>query len=258
MTKPVAIVLAGDGINCDAETAYALELVGFEAKVVHVSDLLGRAQTLTASQLLVLPGGFSYGDEIASGKVLAIKLRERLQNALYDYIDSGNMVLGICNGFQVLVQLGLLPDSVDRSSRLVSLIRNSHRRFVNQWVKLKVSADCGRFFANLSEIELPIRHGEGRLALDSAESQDSFLVSQRAPLRYVDDVNGSFEKIAALTNEAGNVMGLMPHPEAFVRWTQFPAWTTRKAEIKEHEGSTDFAHLPHGLAIFRNALSSLN
>ncbi|HEY9676889.1 MAG TPA: phosphoribosylformylglycinamidine synthase subunit PurQ [Drouetiella sp.] len=263
MQKPVAIVLCGDGINCDAETSWALSLSGFEPSPVHVSDLLTNPGTLEQSQMLVIPGGFSYGDEIASGKVLALKLKERLRDALYSYIDKGNLVMGICNGFQVLVQLGLLPFSGENDPRIVSLVRNTQMRFVNKWVRLQVFPDVNhRFFTSLREIELPIRHGEGRLALEPLEAEAIESVEQTvrrlAPLRYVDEINGSFDKIAALSNPAGNVLGLMPHPEAFVRWTQNPAWTQRQIAIKHFDRSQAIAEIPHGLAIFSNAAASLN
>lgn len=263
MHKPEAIVLCGDGINCDAETSWALNISGFEPQSIHVSDLLNRAEVLDKTQMLVIPGGFSYGDEIASGKVLAIKLKERLRDTLYNYIDSGKLVLGICNGFQVLVQLGLLPFSGENDPRIVSLVRNAQMKFVNRWVRLQVFPDVNsRFFTSLREIELPIRHGEGRLALEPvdeghAESTEQ-TVRRLAPLRYVEEVNGSFDKIAALTNPQGNVLGLMPHPEAFVRWTQNPSWTSRQVAIKRFERSNSIAEIPHGLAIFSNAAASLN
>ena len=263
MHKPEAIVLCGDGINCDAETSWALNLAGFESKPMHVSDLLLNSGVLESAQMLVIPGGFSYGDEIASGKILAIKLKERLRDALYNYIENGKLVLGICNGFQVLVQLGLLPFSGENDPRIVSLVRNTQLKFINRWVRLQVFPDVNsRFFTSLREIELPIRHGEGRLALESADDRATESTEQTikrlAPLRYTEEVNGSFDKIAALTNPAGNVLGLMPHPEAFVRWTQNPSWTQRQVAIKRFERSNSIAEIPHGLAIFSNAAASLN
>ena len=244
----------GDGINCDAETIWALQLAGFEVLRMHVSDLLNQPEALSSIQLLVLPGGFSYGDEIASGKVLAIKLAEKLQESLYSFIDSGRLVLGICNGFQVLVQLGLLPLPGPSQPRLVSLMHNAQAKFLNKWVKLKISEiKNNRFFHGFTEIELPIRHGEGKIVLEPSRSESvEQQVKELAPLRYIDDVNGSFDKIAALTNPSGNVLGLMPHPEAFVRWTQNPSWTSNSKKGKQS------SELPHGLAILSNAAASLN
>lgn len=269
MSKPLALVLYGDGINCDAETAFALDLAGFEAKRIHTSEILESPGKLNSAKMLALPGGFAYGDEIASGKVLAIKLKEKLKDVLYTYIERGNLVLGICNGFQVLVQMGILPKSEATAERSVSLGANSSGKFINRWVKLEPSpAAKSPYFAGMTECHLPIRHGEGRLQIAQPETPAAVeLVKQRGVLRYSEDVNGSFDRIAALTNEKGNVLGLMPHPEAFVRWTQHPAWTRpgapasgRPAPAQDKPSPHELricahtpADVPHGLAILKNA-----
>ncbi len=260
-TKPKALVIYGDGINCENETAYALNLAGFESERLHCIDVLNSPEQLKSAQLIAFPGGFSFGDEIASGKVLAIKLKEKLQDALHSYIDKGNLVVGICNGFQILVQLQILPDSSKNADRSVSLCHNSGGKFINKWVKLEVN-ESSRFFRGLKSIHLPIRHGEGKLTL-STDSPDKLedTVKQQAPLRYSQDINGSFDQIAALVNETDNVMGLMPHPEAFVRWNQHPNWGQLQygssagplALDKDAINST-----PHGLQILKNAAAMLN
>jgi len=244
------MVLSGDGINCDRETAWALSMAGFEATTVHTGDLLAEPEKIEKFKLLAIPGGFSFGDEIASGKILAVKLKERLKEALFEYVGKGHMVIGICNGFQVLVQMGLLPNSQPEEPRLVSLLHNAGGKFINRWVTLTVdpTVPCP-YLLQMTEFDLPIRHGEGRVALSpngSPEAEQS--VKGRAPLRYKDDINGSFDRIAALTNAQGNVFGLMPHPEAFVRWIQHPAWTQRPQEESKNAP---------GLSIFVNAASSL-
>jgi phosphoribosylformylglycinamidine (FGAM) synthase-like amidotransferase family enzyme len=260
-TKPRALVIYGDGINCENETAFALEMAGFEAENLHCTDLLSSPQRLKDAKMIAMPGGFSFGDEIASGKVLAIKLRSKLQEALHDFIDRGNPVLGICNGFQMLVQLEILPDSSKQANRSVSLCHNSGGKFINKWVKLDIQ-NGSRFFKGLKQIHLPMRHGEGRLTL-STDSSDELLekVKKQAPLRYSQDVNGSFEKIAALTNEQDTVLGLMPHPEAFVRWSQHPSW----GELKYGSSSGELAlprqalaETPHGLQILKNAAEMIS
>jgi phosphoribosylformylglycinamidine synthase subunit PurQ / glutaminase len=260
MTKPLALVLKGDGINCDNETAWGLELAGFEARTLHVSSFIENQEALKEAKLLALPGGFSFGDEIASGKVLALKLRERVMDGLYRFIGDGNLVIGICNGFQVLTQLGILPRSSAKARRFVTLTKNSHGHFKDRWVDLDVDDSGiergGGFFTGLKAIELPIRHGEGRLVVESAELQNE--VKACAPLRYREDVNGSFDRIAALTNAEGNVLGLMPHPEAFVRWTQHPSWTTLKLDRPELASTVNPLDLPpadrpQGFTILRNA-----
>jgi len=262
MTKPLAMVLKGDGINCDNETVFALELAGFEARSVHVSSFIADRKNLNEAKLLALPGGFSFGDEIASGKVLALKLRERVMDSLYQFIGQAGLVVGICNGFQVLTQLGILPRSQAQAKRLVTLTKNSHGHFNDKWVDLTVQpCKSGSYFSGLTKIELPVRHGEGRLVVGAAEYETE--VKQTAPLRYVDDINGSFDRIAALTNAEGTVLGLMPHPEAFVRWTQHPTWTTIKISRPElaravHPMDLPGEDRPHGFTILRNAFEMVN
>ncbi|MBX9688474.1 MAG: phosphoribosylformylglycinamidine synthase subunit PurQ [Candidatus Obscuribacterales bacterium] len=261
MKKAKALVIYGDGINCENETAYALELAGFAAEKHHCLDLLENPVLLKDMQLLALPGGFSFGDEIASGKVMAIKLREKLQDALHNFIDQGKLLIGICNGFQILVQLEILPDSSKGAERSVSLCHNESGKFINRWVKLEVK-NKSRFFEGLKSIHLPIRHGEGKLTLASgAEESLEMKLKARAPLRYSQDVNGSFDRIAALTNEADNVLGLMPHPEAFVRWNQHPNWGQLKYGDTKGElalSRNSLSTTAHGLQILKNAAAILN
>lgn len=261
INKPKAIVLYGDGINCEAETTWALNLSGFDAQPMHTTELLENAAALFTSQLLALPGGFAFGDEIASGKVLAVKLKARLNEALHSYVDQGRLIVGICNGFQVLVQMGFLPHSESGGARLVSLLKNSQGRFIDRWVKLKVSTEKeSRFFRGLSDIELPVRHGEGRLALEAGNTSYAAtqLIKQLGQLRYEEDVNGSFDRIAALTNPTDTVLGIMPHPEAFVRWTQHPNWLLRRRQMASLESAGEIAQIPDGLAILSNAAASLS
>jgi phosphoribosylformylglycinamidine synthase len=242
--KPTAIVLTGDGINCGDETSFALQIAGFDPLLTHTSDLLSNPKLLKDAKLLALPGGFSFGDEIASGKVLAIKLEAALKDSLKEFVDEGKLVIGICNGFQCLVQMGLLPESEKDGVRLASLARNNGKKFINRWVQLSVDSKVScPWLEGLTEFDLPIRHGEGRLspAKDSEEA-----VKKQAPLRYSLEVNGSFDRISGLTNSKGNVFGLMPHPEAFVRWTQHPSWT-RLTSLPDKA--------PPGLRIFQNAHS---
>jgi phosphoribosylformylglycinamidine synthase len=262
LATPKAFVIYGDGINCDFETEWALTQAGFDSCRVHVSNILAQADKLRQCQLCVFPGGFSYGDEIASGKVLAVKLRQRLNDVLHSFIADDNLLLGICNGFQVLVQMGLLPHSEPGKPRVVSLLRNRQGRFINRWVKLAVTPGIATpFLEGLDQIELPMRHGEGRVTLahhdgdngaNSSHEEAASLVKSRSPLRYTTDVNGSFDRIAGLSNASGNVFGIMPHPEAFIRWTQHPEWTSLKVNPPEQEREA------HGLTIFKNAARFLN
>jgi phosphoribosylformylglycinamidine synthase len=265
-----ALVLHGDGINCQEETSFALALAGFSVQNTHVFDLLENPEQLKSVQLLAIPGGFSFGDEIASGKVLAVKIKNRMQLILQDYIDHGRLVLGICNGFQVLVQLGLLPNSNENGKRLVSLNKNAHGHFINRWASLDVSESkaAETFFSELKTMELPIRHGEGNLQLEAQSFSASFstaaqqelsqknqalaqaAVKEAGALRYGEDVNGSFDKIAALTNSTGTVLGLMPHPEAFVRISQHPNWTNKNWRQRQIDSGNE---IPCGLKLLQNA-----
>ncbi len=249
--RPLALVVSGDGINCENESKFACELAGFRAQEVHISRLLAGPELLSECSLLVLPGGFSFGDEIASGRVVALKLMERLEEQLLSYIASGRLLIGICNGFQALVQMGVLPDTTPEKSRSVSLVRNSGGHFINRWVTLEVPRTSkSRFFHGLEKIELPIRHGEGRLI---ARQGSEKMADEHCSLRYLEDINGSLSRIAGLTNEKDNVLGLMPHPEAFVRWSHHPSWMAMRARGRDKNGANDNSAQPHGLAILRNA-----
>ena len=251
---PKALVLYGNGINCEDETIFALNAVGFSASLLHITDLLKTSDCLKLCQMLVVPGGFSFADEIRSGKVLALELKNKLLAQLNDFIEQGKFLLGICNGFQVLTQLGVLPDHSLFTPHSAALIDNKSGKFSNRWVKLVVNEKINSpFLAGLETMTLPIRHGEGQLVVkeDLAKS-----ISQYACLRYEEDVNGSFDRIAALTNKKGNVFGIMPHPEAFMRFSQHPAWT-RKANMGPEENLV-FNAMPDGLIFFQNAFRASN
>jgi phosphoribosylformylglycinamidine synthase subunit PurQ / glutaminase len=251
MTQPSALIICGDGINCDVETAYALESSGFNCSKMYANQLWEADRPLANVQLLVIPGGFAFGDEIASGKVLALKLKQRMQEEIFEFIDSGRLLMGICNGFQVLTQLGVLPFSSIDKLHAGRLAKNSSGKFINRWVGLKVNPEHpSLFLAGLESFELPIRHGEGRFEVSDGLSEgDLKQLSKQFCLNYTQDVNGSYKQVAALTNEKGNVFGIMPHPEAFVRTTQHPAWTEAKyGSIRQLE--------PVGRTIFQNVFKA--
>lgn len=231
MNKPDAIVICGDGINCDVEIVFALETAGFNCEKLYINQLWESGRSLTGVQLLVIPGGFAFGDEIASGKVLALKLKQRMQDEIFEFIDSGRLLMGICNGFQVLTQLGVLPFSSTDKQHMGRLAGNSGGKFINRWVGLKVNLEHPSvFLEGLNSFELPIRHGEGRLEVSNKLGQkDLDQLNRQFCLSYTQEVNGSYQNVAALTNEKGNVFGIMPHPEAFVRNSQHPAWAEAAA-----------------------------
>lgn len=248
---PRAVVLYGDGFNTEAETIFALSKAGFSASTLHISDLLNNT-SFANIDLLVVPGGFSFGDEIRSGKVLALKLKNKLLEDLNKFVDKGKFLLGICNGFQVLTSLGILPDYNLFGPHTAALIRNKNGKFSNHWVRMKVNPKAkSPFLSGLSTISAPVRHGEGRLVL-----ADNIipLLDEYACLRYEENFNGSFDSIAALSNKKGNILGLMPHPEAFVSTFQHPAWTEWQLDNKDGDEN----HKADGLTFFQNAYKALN
>lgn len=233
------------GVNCDVETAHAFELAGAVAERVHVNDIIERPDILAGYQILALPGGFSFGDDIASGQVLAKKLKHRLAGPIDRFVDDGKLILGICNGFQVLVKLGLLPGS---------LTFNASAKFEDRWTHLKTDPGSKCVFtAGIEDVVyLPVRHGEGRFVIGD-EGLAKLKSAGQVVVRYVDadgasgsypaNPNGSLDDIAGVCDPTGRIFGLMPHPEVFVRPTQHPRWT-------RGEGGT-----PDGIEIFRNAVA---
>ena len=195
------LVITGDGINSDNELALAFSRQGATVTKLHVNVLLAQPSILRNYELLALPGGFSFGDEIRSGKILAEKIRDVLSGALADFRARDGRIIGICNGFQVLAQLGVFDDG----ERSFTLAENDHRTFMDKWTKLTVAENGSAWFQNLSgSLFLPVRHREGRIV--SHGELNSALI-------YDEDVNGSKNRIAGLTDRSGNVLGLMPHPE---------------------------------------------
>lgn len=222
-----ALILAGDGINCERETAAAFQLAGMESRIVHVNDLLASPQLLRESQALALPGGFSFGDDLGSGQVLALKLRTVLAEELRAFVDAEKPVIGICNGFQALTKLGLLPQPF--APRSAALARNSGGQFIDRWVELECDEKSPCIWTKQLYMEerpmLPIRHGEGKVVFTPGEEESlhrELLARGQIPLRYRYDVNGSYGRIAALSDPKGLVFGLMPHPEAAVNFLQHP------------------------------------
>ncbi len=264
--QPTAIVLRTAGTNCDLETLRALRLAGARTSHLHVDQLVARPQLLDEADILAFPGGFSYGDDIASGRVLAARLRRRLWPALKRARDRGALMLGVCNGFQVLVQLGLLPgdDSGGDSppAPTTALVDNATGRFVDAWVRVRFERDSrclwtkglAEELAGLGEAQrkeaatLPIAHGEGRFVAHSEAVLDALEARGQVPIRYVDNVNGSARSIAGVCDPSGRIFGLMPHPERFLEWSRHPRWTGIDPHLVELKTV--------GLRIFCNAVEA--
>jgi phosphoribosylformylglycinamidine synthase subunit PurQ / glutaminase len=267
--RPKALVLYGYGLNCDYETAFALERAGADAVRVHTTDLLANPALLWDYHLLAVPGGFSWGDDHGAGVILALRLKLALGSALQEFIGAGRLVLGICNGFQVLVNLGLLPGLPDHpGARLAALIPNDCGNFRDAWVHLKAMPSKCVFTQGLEVLELPIRHGEGKFyapaeilaALwDRGHIALKYATPDGHPAmgRFPDNPNGSLMDIAGICDATGRVLGLMPHPEAYVSSCQHPTWTQAK-ETWRRRSEPYPEQVGAGLAIFKNAVTYLN
>lgn len=232
----LVLVLTGDGINCEEETALAFNEHGVTSKIIHIQDLIHNPNLLEKAQILALPGGFSFGDEIGSGQILALKLKYSLGVELKKFIDAGKLIIGICNGFQALVRLGLLP--MPFSKREMTLTHNRQGNFINRWVELELPKSRCVWSQNLSatKISLPIRHGEGKIVFAGnpevqANTYQTLCENEQIVLTYTDDVNGSYERIAGVCDPSGRIFGLMPHPEAAISEWLNPSGSKKSGAI---------------------------
>jgi phosphoribosylformylglycinamidine synthase I len=269
MRKPRALVITGYGINCDYESAAACEMAGFEARRVHINDVLADGRGLFTHQLVFFPGGFSFGDDLGSGVAFASKLRygttgesERFGDLLLEYRERGGLILGVCNGFQILVRLGVVP-AADGAYGVqeVTLAPNREGYFVNRWVSLAVDpASPCVFTRGVDRLRLPVRHGEGRFvsarpALLESIERDRLVVMRYCDaaggptLRFPGNPNGSEGGIAGICDPSGRVFGLMPHPEAAVSRFLYPDWT--REGIGPRTGEEESRG--EGFHIFKNA-----
>lgn len=235
--KPRAAILSGFGLNCEYETAHAFSLAGANAQIVHFNTFLSKSSLFEEFEIFAIPGGWSFADDIQSGRVLANKFKFRLGSPFKKFVESGKPVLGICNGFQALVQLGALPGWDDWNGKKLTLMHNRSGRFINKWVRLRAESSVCPYAGSMQDIiTLPIRHGEGQVVLQDAKTLDALCDNRQIVFRYAapdglkaqcypDNPNGSADSIAGICNEAGNVVGMMPHPECHIRYLQNPFWT---------------------------------
>ena len=271
MTSVKALVLTGYGLNCDYETDFSLRLAGAESHRVHINELIetqkgGSMVSLEGYRILVFGGGFSWADDHGAGVLMATKLQHHLGKQIERFIEEGNLILGICNGFQALVNFGLLPGFECRPrERCIALAYNDSGNFINTWVNLKVNPDAPCIFTRgIQSIELPVRHGEGKFyAADSVIErlfENNQIVLQYA--RENEDLahgewpinpNGSLKDVAGICDPSGRIFGLMPHPEAFNHFTNHPDWAIKK-EILLRQGKTEIPKNGEGTKVFRNAV----
>jgi len=235
--KPKICILRSDGTNCDNELFYAFEKAGGIAEFVHINELRAREKNLKTFQILALPGGFSYGDDLASGKVLAVELMSFFKNDLQHFIDKKGYILGVCNGFQTLIRTGLLP-YVHPGRMQATLTHNDSGHFECRWIKIKAEKSKASYLDDLGIMDVAVNHGEGKFFADEAlldqMEKDGMVVfryvdeKEKPTMHYPKNPNGALRSIAGITDPTGRILGLMPHPEKFVEITQHPNWRRQK------------------------------
>ena len=260
MTRPKVLILRTAGTNCDAETDTAFQLAGAQTALVHIQNLISGKVNLTDYQILAIPGGFSYGDDIAAGILLAIEMKHKLTNAIRQFVTDGKLILGICNGFQVLVRMGLLPgvsasgNGAPEMTQRATLAMNTSVKFECRWVDLETQKSPCVFTKGIKpRVYLPVAHAEGRFTAPTDVLADleanKQVVFRYAESEYPKNPNGSDADIAGICDATGRIFGLMPHPERFLTKWNHPRWT-RIAEAQD-AGSEE----GDGLAIFKNAVN---
>ena len=246
--KPKVIIMSGYGLNCEEETKFAFETAGGMADIVHINDLIADPKILLEYQILVFPGGFSYGDDTGSGKAYANKFKNHLSKELKEFLSRDTLIIGICNGFQIITNLGILPGA---------LTHNKNAQYIDHWVDLKVEGKSP-WLSNLKKISLPIAHGEGRYLITAKEykemqknKQIAFIYTKGEICEFQNleaNPNGSNYDIAGILGYNGRVLGMMPHPERAQFFHHSPLWQSKKNKIKKtNEGA--------GIIIFKNAIN---
>ena len=257
---PRALILRAPGVNCDAESAYAFEQAGAATERLHINQLLEKPSRLADFQILCLPGGFSYGDDLGAGTILGNQIRHHLFDWLHEFKATGKLVLGICNGFQILTKSGILLEANGSSAAAgapATLTMNASGKFEDRWVNLRVASNKCVFFSGIESMYLPVAHAEGRFVARDSEMLAALeakgqLALKYAPLNghgngsvpYPDNPNGAMADVAGVCDSTGRVCGLMPHPERHIDPTQHPRWTRQPG-----------ATAGDGLQVFRNAVA---
>jgi phosphoribosylformylglycinamidine synthase I len=230
--KVKTLILRAPGTNCDAEAAFAFEQAGAQVDLVHVDELICRQKSLLNYQIMVIPGGFTYGDDISVGKILANELKLKLAYEVQKFVDDGRLILGICNGFQVLVKAGMLPKSRGNNSQSLTLANNDSGKFECRWVYLRANKTSPCIFTKgIDLMYLPVAHGGGKVVIEPGTLEEInvalYYTDNTGDIRaaYPHNPNGSVNNIAGICDATGRIFALMPHPERFIRWTQHPRWT---------------------------------
>jgi phosphoribosylformylglycinamidine synthase I len=250
--KPNVLIFSGYGLNCEEETKYAFEQAGAKADIVHINDLIAEKKKLMEYQILAFPGGFSYGDDTGSGKAYANKVKNHLKREIDDFVAKDKLVIGICNGFQILTNIGLLPGA---------LTFNKNARYLDRWVDVKIVGKSP-WLNGIQNLMLPIAHGEGKYYADGQtlsdlrkKNQIVLKYDQGEICEYQDleaNPNGSLEDIAGVTSYDGRVLGMMPHPERAMFFSQLPHWPYLKEKCKREK--KPIPKNGPGIKIFENAV----
>jgi len=246
--KPKVIIMSGYGLNCEEETKFAFEKAGGIAEIVHINDLIARPKILSDFNILAFPGGFSYGDDTGSGKAYANKMKNHLSKELEEFLSRDTLVIGICNGFQILTSIGILPGA---------LTYNKNGKYIDRWVDLKVEGKSP-WLSGLKNISLPIAHGEGRYIIDTKKYKEmkktkeiAFVYEKGEICKYQNlekNPNGAMYDIAGVLGYNGRVLGMMPHPERAMFFYHSPLWQNKKIKgEKKDEGE--------GILLFKNAIN---
>ena len=240
------LIVSGYGINCEDETLHAFENVGFQGEIVHVNDMIDNPIKFNQYQVIAFPGGFSYGDDTGSGNAMANKIKNNFSDYLFEFLLKDKLIIGICNGCQILVNLGIVPSS-QNTNREVALVENDSAIYQCRWINLKVSNNRSFWLKNIKDLYLPVAHQEGKFIMSNT-IQQKILKNKLIACQYVDErkklakqkfpynPNGSILDIAALTNEKGNVLAMMPHPERAYYFTHLPDWQNNKNNSKYGDG----------------------
>ena len=260
-----ALIITGFGLNCDNETAHAFELAGAQPHRVHINELISGEVSLADFHILAFGGGFSWGDDHGAGVILALKLKKHIGKDLLQFIEDGKLIIGICNGFQALANLGLLPGlNGSYTDRSVSITYND-TGFRDHWVKLAANENSPCVFTKeLGVVDYPIRHGEGKVIAD-ADVIKGLVENNQVVFQYAKEdgsiargefpanPNGSLEDIAGICDATGRIFGLMPHPEAFNHVTNHPDWTRMREQARREGRPLDTGETV-GIKLFRNGV----
>ncbi len=260
--RVLTCIVTGYGINADYELQEAFRASGSTAERIHVTDIIEQPNRLKKYHIVAFPGGFSFGDHLGSGKVLANLFKQNLKEHLNTFVREGKLIIGICNGFQVLVKMGILPNIGGSWEQETSLIHNISGKFEDRWVQVVFNPDSPSIWTKgINQMELPVRHGEGQfvaktdnilenlrirnlIALKYTHRRTTNAKYQKEPteIPYPDNPNGSVDNIAGICDTTGRILGLMPHPEAFLIPENHPLWTRKTHKQKD------------GLNIFKNGV----